>query len=708
MLLRRARTYSPLHSPVNTPSLNFNLAQLVSVDLITTLVRSYVDGFGQTVLTTSGFDEILSRREDRLELPLGTWIVGTVLAILRDTPELGLGNLDITSWMQANNASLLEYFPDLKIPDSAGPFIELIEKYKQEQKLTYSGIQKSITNYFFLNFLQQQTPTLNLLHQSDRQTRHTLALINILNLHILRTPHPDYQSLVLKSYKPDLWTIGFLRESDPEAYLAETEIYLRDNLIRSELAGYAAVWLRGEKYYSEIQAIKYEVSTMNLNAVREIIKAHYSLLNIAPALVEQVLATADKAFLQSTLVEIEISKLIQEDVNEFVEEHYPVLRSIVWSAFNFRTEIIDGSEKPLIDSLTIAEAEYLVRKIMSVYFSDLRQEILAKTGEKHFDPHLDANKLKNRVAYEDWKNVLNKINDIRASFGEIPQDSAQRETYEYRVNRAILYYLTKKLATAGIYDLSIPSIRERFSSTGFLAGLEDSETMREHKFEINSFNKLLNEVLLNTDEQVKLVIGADNHGEIIYLLGLIQVLLEINPNITVFLIPRGAPTSDDAYYSGIREIFEYDLAHNDYFAFLHEQEKLISNKRRFFLIREGPDFQGVNLRTLSEQEFQALTISPHNREFQRVVYLGIGNANFVSTQGLETERYYLFRVKAIRVAEATGIPADGHPLILAYTAPGDCIGTSFGAIGKRYLNLHQYFTMHPEYFDPPQGIYKNY
>ncbi|MFN7171039.1 MAG: ARMT1-like domain-containing protein, partial [Candidatus Omnitrophota bacterium] len=300
--------------------------------------------------------------------------------------------------------------------------------------------------------------------------------------------------------------------------------------------------------------------------------------------------------------------MIKEDLKRFVEENYPIVRRLVWSAFNYRYyadyEPTTRSLYPFHFTLTITEAEYLVRRMISAYLKKV--EDLYKPGETIFDPHLSDNKEKSRIAYEDWGKVLKKIAEIKENIGN---------SNPLRLQRAILYYLLKKLATAGAYDLSIQEIREKFQDTG---EIPETESLREFRFAISSFNKLFKEVLNNQKEKTKLVILADNHGEFIYLLGFIQYLLQQNPNLIIYLITKRTPVADDVYKDSVWRILDYDRENQGHFNFLREK----ANKERFYIVNNGPDLQGEDLRSLSWDEYQTFT-SKHAGQitFDKIVVL---------------------------------------------------------------------------------------
>ncbi len=654
-----------------------------------------------------------------------TWKTGLLLAILKDIKGLGLETLDIPTWIEENRSFILPYLPALEIPATSHPFEALRDSAKIKPENAYQGIVNSIINFYFLDWIERSGS----LHPAPfwddssaaREARHINALRTVLGLHFMRTQRPEAGQLFPDDYLPDLWKIGeLLHGSRSGNYTNEIEGYLLSALIRSELEGYAQRYLRAIKYSPQINMLLSEIMQLDIATVKGELRGYCQTLpdtNSEKVNIQKLLAHDENpslnSFLRALLLErVRIPQLIKEDTEKFVEENLPVVKRIVYSAFYFRPTAspkIPGiiPTTPLIDNLTVAEAEYLVRRILSIHFRQLETQV-REDGEdrRYFDPHLYANKHKSRLALLDWEmDVLPRIETIKKSLGENPEP--------YRLHRVITYYLVKELATAGAYDLSMAEIKKMYEATGSPLGWDDG-TIREHRFEISAFNKLFNEVLAsvyhNTDsairgQKIKLVIGLDNHGELIYFFPLIQAVLQMNPNITICLLPRGRPVADDVYYSSVRQILEDDYRKGRHFAFLYEELYGRSNPR-FFLIREGPDIQGDHLRYASQDELHAFTSTKiGTTTFDRIVYLGIGNANFVSTQGLNLERYYLFRVKAARVEAATGVPKEGFPLILAYVGKGACIGTSFGK--DIYHTLLQYVAQHKEFYDPPRGTYSS-
>lgn len=671
--------------------LDAELVNLVPLNLITLIVNRIreIDGFLGNIST---------------EFTPSTWRIGLILAILKDISGLGLEQLDIASWIKENRRALLSFFPDLEIPSSSGPFEALKDRVKQTAEIAYKGIQNTITNYYFITFIQNSYPSINLLDQ-DKQMRHLFILQGILNLHILRNRTLQASQLIPDDYIPDFQRLGEMQHSN--LYADNIEGYLLKKLIKFELEGYASRYLRTFKYAAEIANITEVVLGLDIGEVRRRVGIYYAGIQADDSVTQRLISSSNEKILKNVLIEAEISTLIEADIQRFVQENYPEVRRIVWSIFNFipsdKISTLLISNAPLIDNLTISEAEYLVRKVMSIYFEGSIGKNVQEIGETgYFDPHFYTNKNKSRIALVDWENTLGKLEEIKAALGANPDP--------YRENRVVLYYLIKKLATAGIYDLSVEDIRTKFAAQGNISGLEATGDLRQYAFAVSSFNKLYNEVLASNlsedpvikNQRIKLIINVDNHGEIIYALGLIQYILKINPNIVIYLLPRKTPAGDDAYSNSVWQILNDDGGR--FFGQLTSQST--SPDRRFFISNEGSDFQGQDLSTMPKGSDIFTSKQVGRMTVDKIVYLGIGNANFCSTQGLELERYYLFRVKAERVAEATGISREGYPLVLAYLDPGACIGTSFGK--ERYGNLLQYVDLHKEFFDPPLGGYSNH
>ncbi|MCM8765331.1 MAG: hypothetical protein NC920_00565 [Candidatus Omnitrophica bacterium] len=624
------------------------LAEPVTVEFVTT-IKSRIERI----------EAFAIKYAEGTSLSSDTWEIGLTLAILRNIEDLALKDLEIKKWIEKNYSFLKQYFPQLdeleKIPQSAEPFEDLRKIFAAiEGKESYSAIESSLINLYFEEFIQRSIQP-QLLRIEPAETRQDTLLKTTLFLHRFRNPPPGInRNLVIPpDYLPDLKKISTIYFEDKTTqkgnYKKIVNDYLLNKLIHFELEGYGNRFLRGTKYVTQIQGLS----------------------------------------------EDQIKELIKEDLKRFVEENYPIVRRIVWSAFNYRYyadyDAATRSVLPLHFTLTITEAEYLVRKIISAYLK--RVEDLYKPGETIFDPHLSENKEKSRLAYEDWAKVLEKIKDMERVIGP---------SQPLRLQRAIFYYLIKKLATAGAYDLSIQEIREKFQDIG---EIPETETLREYRFVLSSFNKLDKEVLNNQKEKTKLVIFADNHGEFIYLLGFMQYALQTNPNLTIYLVTRRVPVADDVYKDSAWRILDYDKNNQNYFAFLREK----ANRERFYIISDGPDLQGEDFRSLSGGEFNVLTSKKTGQtEFDKIVVLSIGNANFVSTQGLKLERFYLYRVKTEKVSAATGIPSKSpeygeFPLILAYLPAEICIGTEFGSL--RYSDMLTYAKSHPQFYDPPLGRY---
>gem|GEM_PF-3293972 len=605
--------------------------------------------------------------------------IGFILAMVKDIRELELEKLDIYEWMEENSSLLLEKIPEFKkISEITSepqklisflieklksiPFEQLKHIYKDSASLRYQGFENAIINYYFLTFVQNASSISEL--PADDIACDLLVFEEILKLHRFR--EIKWPGINLPSdYCPDLWLLG---EQKEEIRKREIEEYLLDRLIEFQLLGYAQCFI-GEKEKQRL------ASNWNEKEFLEALDAHK----------------------------------FDSEIKRFIEEHYPYIRRIVWSAFNFRPHFTHG--QPLIDTLPISLAEDIVRKIISLYFKNFGELKNSPAYGSISDPFYYLNRIKNDYAYRVWgKYILKKIEIIKGRFDN-PED--------YYCEKAIVEYLFKILTIAGVFDLSVDTIRKRIEEEGFMEVIEECLNPRTHPFIVRSFNKFFEEVVFNKEKKTKLVIYADNNGEIIYLLGVIQYLLEINPNLYIFLVPRGVPVADDVYYRMVVEILREDspeLGGKNYFAFLRNQFELFGYgdlEKRFHIVENGPDIQGVDLNCLGEDTLTKIFLGIDRRGKKvfcdRIVCLFIGNANFVSTQGLDVslqipvDRYYLFRVKSDRVSEATGIPKEPprfieYPLVFAYVEPGVCIGTSFGE--RVYPTLLEYEREKGEYFDP--------
>jgi len=705
-IFRRLRT----HHSSSEFILNAGLSVPLSEDLVVSIAKQ--------------IPELITMVEKRVQLNFwseSTWKVGLTIAILKDIEGLKLENIDIALWINEHYSNIKKDFPYLETPNFSAPFETVRDDFKAAKKTLYDDMQSLINAYYFLDFIQRARSSPANYTVFDKSTRERFILGKILNLHIYRDRHPKSAQLIPHSYIPDLYTLLELKFEHPSIYESEMNGYLLGHLLEFELEGYADRYLRVKKYFREIQMIKYEVFyEYPIDQVKRELRMYYSMSDEKfSSVASKLINTASEGFLRNLLCENKISELLEEDVKRFVQVNYPVVRRIVWSAFHLKPEF--GKGNYLIDLLGFSEAEYLARRVMRLYFGELIKDTSIRVGEDvdNFDPHFSKNKLTNRTAYEDWSNVKKEIASIEERFVDLADP--------YRKHRAIVYYLLKKLATAGAYDLSNKELRERFDEEGMLSGIEELNDMRRHRFELSSFNKLFDEVLANKEKRIKLVISADNHGEIVYLLGLIQyVLEEVNPNIVVYLIPKSHPVANDVYYSAIWEMLYYDQDVTGreqeskgmlYFDLLYNQLLSPLRDKRFILVSDGPDLQGDDARVVSQEEFYALT-SPKLWKFgfDKIVDFRIGCAHWRTSQELfspalvssleeqnvKVERYFMHRIKFPNVAKSIGISEEEAPLILAYVEPSIPIGTTFAS----YDTLMDYVKAHPKFYDPPLGSYK--
>ena len=200
-----------------------------------------------------------------------------------------------------------------------------------------------------------------------------------------------------------------------------------------------------------------------------------------------------------------------------------------------------------------------------------------------------------------------------------------------------------------------------YSSARVVSRIEEnpdyfSHTLREAlnmPFAIDCFEKFKSTVIAG--ESKRLIWLADNDGEAVFDLWVIQMLAECGHQITV--VGKGCPASNDATLDDLREI----VAHSC-FQELREQIQFGDVS----LISSGSKTIGTNLNQATAEFANALIDAD--------AVISKGQGNFYTTQGLKRDTFHLMLSKGVTAERTTGVVANRDEvvdgLILAYVPSG--------------------------------------
>ncbi len=595
--------------------------------------------------------------------------VGLVLETMRlMMEETGLDKLDLADWFKNYRELLLSLYSDITT-ELALLHLAVIEKATGELRETYLDTYRAIENFvrrlYVIDIFQRtgllETEGKNLTTLEDE------VLNDILDVLTFKPIRQEVIDAGIIPGAPGLYTMG---ETTPEIYEDFKNRWLLHELIEFELEAFTRRYVREHESVSEITQIEIEVYEMSIREIDDKLKTYGY---------EEFLEFMTESQKRTALIEKRITYFLNssEYVANFIKDNLGNIQRYARFVFDWQPTGFDTS---LLDYLTVSEAEDVVRSVIKTYLLN-KIKLVAPSGEidlqaksvremVKYNFHYYINKNNNRIAALDLTQTFKEFEQLDETMripGPLPAQTEEKWK-QYR-----LQHLFKKVITSGVFDLSLKALQEEFRSS-ITFGLEEISRAGQLPIIINSFYKFYKENI-SGNPAVRFIFQCDNHAQILYVLGVAELILRFNPNAQVVIIPKAIPVGDDVAYQDLIDILETDKV-SVYPLF---QELRHNWGERFITIKSGSQIQGEDFRQMSDESLKFFTnLEYKGRKFDRIVVVNVGNAHLftqLSTKltpplSEKIDFYFIYRVKNPSSEAVTGISMKDRPLIFAYVKLG--------------------------------------
>ncbi|MBN2406513.1 MAG: DUF89 family protein [Elusimicrobia bacterium] len=332
--------------------------------------------------------------------------------------------------------------------------------------------------------------------------------------------------------------------------------------------------------------------------------------------------------------------------------------------------------KRLRHQLTNVEYLSVLRTAMKAALWDLLPE--DELGQKIFNPWEATNREGNILAKESIEGYLEDV-DSELERIPSPEEWAKLPTEK---KRRILERWAKLSTIGGSFDLNNPEIKAGLIAAE-RAGNRKLDYVRERlaqdyvkdyatDADLDDLYRFFDEFVFSGAKKT-ITLFFDNNFEGVFDLAFVQALLEANPNLTIIVVPKSVPASNDFSVADLEEVIaETPAGQYDLFGNLREF-RTDKGGRRFRVITTGPGLQGVDLRHSSKEVTDAVLASD--------LVITKGQANAESFQGyrgkgVNIRRLHILIGKGRGIQRFTGIKSSGvQPHVIALVEPGVALGS---------------------------------
>lgn len=505
---------------------------------------------------------------------------------------------------------------------------------------------------------------------------------NILDLQILGEKPNDYIVAAdllptCWAYKAGLYTHGEMRH---RPFWENYRKYILGNVTQDQLMSFALQKARedegvrssitntdkeieeyiDEKVVKELEKlVTKQIKKLNSDSVNRRLESIGNNELIRVCDIERNKLYKDRALAQDSLIKIEMARLKalepearkdrlksfrKEEINnryaeKFCNKNIKRVANAIAAVLDWEPDILGH---PLRDDLTNLYVLNVVRTVMKAV-------LLKDPKAPTFDPYAETNAKANEIAIDiARKESANSVMD--------PKEETKR--------------LMKFAIGGGVIDLNSPVLRADYKA--------DPEYFIEHHFNKagatefasryfeEDFERFYEETV-KSKAKIRLVYFLDNNGEAVFDLMLMWQLMRVNPNLSIYVVPKVQTLGNDISYDEVIDI----ISGTDLFG---ELKGMLG--KRFYIIDKGPQIQGVDGKRISKELTDVLQGGPD----EKTIGMFAGQANFETTQGWNIPRYYKLMAKGAGMAMATGLPQKMQAFIFAYVPAGVTVGT-----GDSYL-----------------------
>ncbi|MDD5774375.1 MAG: ARMT1-like domain-containing protein, partial [Candidatus Omnitrophica bacterium] len=241
--------------------------------------------------------------------------------------------------------------------------------------------------------------------------------------------------------------------------------------------------------------------------------------------------------------------------------------------------------------------------------------------------------------------------------------------------------LVKLAIAGGIFDLNNPAIKreyEEFRGRNELSKFFEKYIYNKSKQDLataDDYKDLASFVkdYLESKTARVIVYVFDNNLEGVFDLYLIQRMLAMNPNLTIYAVVKETNVSNDFSVKDVKEILGTVIGQVVFKQLNGLVEYLAGNniqgvaEKRFKVVTEGPNLQGMDLAHLSSQLKKVL-------EQVNALLLTKGQANCECTQVEGLERLHILMSKGETIASFTGLHKDAKGMVVARLPAGVVLG----------------------------------